>query len=334
MDGQEPADTGIHDEDKVLGESVQSDGKGTFRYQAKQVFLTYSQADGLLRSDLISALQELGYHKIFGGEEQHRDGGRHYHILAEYSGEKKRFETRNCRFWDVKEHHPNVRHVKNWDRCFAYCAKGGNIFTIGDVDPVLAGGSIKGFSGRKRDCEELIRHVKAKFIRSPFPIALPYEKQNEPFFSIAEPRYWHRQRCLYVFGKAGTGKSTYFEEKLAGRSHYVAGDGDLSFDTYSGELCVLYDDRLPTLLQLISVLNYSTERRPCPGRQRYVQRFFEANQARFVIIIYNRRVAWDMFCTCSAACTCPGCSRTIYFDWDKHYDFSMIKSLNKRIDFC
>lgn len=333
MDGQEPAGAGGDDEDKVLGESVISDGEAKFRYQAKQVFLTYSQADRLDRATLIRALQDLGYHKLFGGEELHRNGGRHYHILAEYNGEQKRFDTRNCRFWDVEGHHPNVRHVKNWDRCYAYCAKGGNVFTIGDVDPVLAGGKIQGFSARKRDCEELIRHTAAKFVRSPFPIAMPYEKQND-VFSIAQPRYWHRQRCLYVFGTAGTGKSTYFEKILAGCSHYAAGDGELSYDTYSGQLCVLYDDRLPKLCDLISCLNYSTERRPCPGRQRYVQRFFEANQARFVIIIYNRRVAWDMFCTCCAACTCPGCSRTIYFDWDKHYDFSMIKSLNKRIDYC
>lgn len=299
-------------DDEGLAEPLES--KGTFRYTSAKVFLTYSQADGLTASDIITALQELGYYKGIVGTEHHIDGGLHYHVIA--FNAKAKTDIKNVRYWDVGGKHPNVRHVKSVDRCFAYLTKDGTFESWGNPDVLLAKGQITGFCNRKKDLEEFVRYVRSKTAKSPFPISLPYLADE---FVIEEPSRVDRQRCLYIYGAPNTGKSKYFTDIADGTSTYYPVDGELAYDAYGGEILVVYDDKMPPLQHLIQLLNYSKSDRPCPGRQRYCVRTLRGQQARFVVIIMNRLIPWEIGCTNSFSCNCPGCTRTIYYNWDKHF---------------
>lgn len=316
MDGQEP------DADVPGLRAVDASGDGKFRFTSSKVFLTYSQADAIDRSTIITTLEALGYHKIYGGQEQHQDGGKHFHVLAWSS--KKKIDIKNPRYWDIGGVHPNVRNVRSTEAAIAYLSKDGDTFVHGNPDILTEGGKIKGFRSFKADFEEFKRHVRSKHQVSPFPLELP-------FFTLREPTKQQRQRCLYVWGPPDSGKTRYFTERLDGKSTYAAGFGELEFDTYGEELCVLYDDHLPLLSTLICLLNYSEVDKPCPGRQRYYQRFLRGRQARFVVIIMNRLVPWENGCTNSSQCNCPGCTRCIYYNWFK-YGVSVVSQGNIRID--
>ncbi len=305
-----------------------SDVKGSFRYTSQWVFLTYAQANELDRADILRGLEQLGYYKIFGGQELHQDGGRHFHVIAQQA--KKKVDIRNARYWDIGGVHPNVRHVKNFDRIWTYCSKDGDTFGVGNLDPLLAKGSFQGFRARKADLEEFKSYVADKGKRSPFPFDLPFKKTDTITIGVPQPS--DRQRCLYITGRANTGKTRYFTNILAGSSVYYGADGDLEFDGYCRELLILYDDRVPPLPSLISALNYTEESTPCPGRQRYYRRSFLPRQARFVIIIGNLLKPWMPGCTNSKSCDCPGCTRCIYFNWDLHYEDPMIAA-QPRLDY-
>nr|DAV52784.1 MAG TPA: Rep protein [Genomoviridae sp.] len=301
----------------------------SFRFNSQWVFLTYAQANTLDRGQILEALQGLGYFQIFGGEESHQDGGRHFHIICRHS--KKKIDVRNGRYWDIAGHHPNVRHVRNFDKVWSYCAKDGNTFSAGTIDPLIQKGSFSGFRNRKADLEEFKRHVADKGRRSPFPLLL-WEHKHAGGITLVEPTAADRQRCLYVTGTPNSGKSRYFTALLDGTSSFYAADGELEFDSYGQELLIVYDDRLPSLPSLISTLNYSKECRPCPGRQRYFQRSFKGGQVRFVIIIINNPKPWVPSCTNSSSCFCPGCTRCIYYNWDLHYEDPSLVNVS-RIDF-
>lgn len=326
MDGTEPDDT--------PGLTIDSDGKTAFRFTSSKVFLTYSQANDLDRSQIIKALVSLGYHKVFGSEERHDDGGRHFHIMAE--SPKTKTDIKNPRYWDITSvsgisYHPNVRRIQNPDRVYTYISKDGDTFSYGRTDILIANGTFRGFSSRKRDLEEFNRYVRSKTLTNPFPLRLPLEFTGETIIDF--PKGEHRQRCLWVWGPANTGKSYYFQQLLNGTSTFYPGDGELSFDNYLGEVLLLYDDKLPPLPTLIDILNVTKADRTCPGRQRYSCRFLLRKQARFVIIITNQLVPWMLGCTNSLACKCPGCTRTIYFDWTKNYLIPPVIVDQNRVDF-
>jgi len=310
------------------GDLVEGGEKG-FRFTSSKVFLTYAQADDLSRDRLLSALGDLGYYKIYAGEELHSDGGKHYHVIAFDS--KKKVDIKNARYWDIDGRHPNVRHIKSFEKAYFYVSKDGNTFGTGTIDPIIQTGSVRGFRSIKADYEEFTRYVRTKSLRCPFPLILPYCKDGD--ISICKPDPKHRQRCLWIHGPANTGKSYYFTRLLDGASIYYAGDGELAFDTYSGEVLIVYDDKLPSLSTCIELLNTTKADRICPGRQRYYPRVLQRDQARFVIIISNQLVPWCGGCQNSTDCQCPGCTRTIYFNWIKHYDVPSFIDDQKRSDF-
>lgn len=96
-----------------------------FRFQGKNVFLTYAQAENLSSDAIIWALRDKvptpdGW---VCGEENHQDGGKHFHVMVKY---ETRIDIRDQRFFDVEGYHPNIQSVRSPKNVIKYCIKDGN----------------------------------------------------------------------------------------------------------------------------------------------------------------------------------------------------------------
>lgn len=78
-----------------------------FRFQAKNVFLTYPKC-AEPKEDLLAHLQTLGPELGYGvvSHELHADGSDHLHALACF---KTKYSTRDKRSFDWRGHHPNIQ---------------------------------------------------------------------------------------------------------------------------------------------------------------------------------------------------------------------------------
>lgn len=102
-----------------------------FRISAKNVLLTYPQANGeqysieSLRLFLLDAAPHIQYYTIC--EERHDDEGRHFHAFITFA---RKFSSRNVRIFDWEGKHPNIdtaiRSIRN---SITYCKKDGNFVT-------------------------------------------------------------------------------------------------------------------------------------------------------------------------------------------------------------
>lgn len=94
------------------------DGK-QFKFAAKSVFLTYAQSK-LSPEQIAEYLGTIGCHRYVIGTERHRDGGTHFHVVA---GWEKRIQTKNPRYFDIANEHPNIQCPRNIRNCLAYATK-------------------------------------------------------------------------------------------------------------------------------------------------------------------------------------------------------------------
>lgn len=112
----------------------------TFRFQGKNIFLTYSQcplSPSVVSSAIVSLLPgKIDYGLV--GQENHKEQdiegcqGLHLHVTLVM---KKRFSTRNCRFFDLSlgedVYHPKIEKVRSLQHALVYTAKEGNVVGIG-----------------------------------------------------------------------------------------------------------------------------------------------------------------------------------------------------------
>lgn len=115
----------------------------SFRFAARYALLTYSQCGDLDPFDVVCHLASLGAECIVGRED-HADGGVHLHAFTDFG---RKFQSRNCRVFDVGGHHPNVSPSQGtpeegWD----YAIKDGDVVGGGLERP---GGSRVSPSGSK-----------------------------------------------------------------------------------------------------------------------------------------------------------------------------------------
>lgn len=105
-----------------------------FRCDAKNFFLTYPQANNISsKQQLLEFLRDKreGVSYICVGQESHQDGNTHYHALIRYKG---RFNCKNDRFFDFKEHHPNIQGAKHPEKVKKYVTKDGDFIEWGDLE--------------------------------------------------------------------------------------------------------------------------------------------------------------------------------------------------------
>lgn len=102
------------------------------RINAKNYFLTYAQAERIeSKEHLLGYLRGLvpTPERWAIGEEEHADGGRHYHVLLGYAN---RFDLTNNRFFDYQGHHPNIQAARAPNQVLAYVTKD-------DAEPLVQG---------------------------------------------------------------------------------------------------------------------------------------------------------------------------------------------------
>lgn len=106
-----------------------------FQLNTKHVFLTYPQCD-LSVSGLLARLKELcpnaNYYCV--SSERHESGELHRHAIMQFA---EPFRTRDQRYFDVSNFHPNLQGARNPSKVREYVQKGGDFLEEGIwVDPL------------------------------------------------------------------------------------------------------------------------------------------------------------------------------------------------------
>jgi len=103
-----------------------------FRFSSKQVFLTYPKCN-TTKEELAEFLNTKGdAQRLIVAQEEHKDGTPHLHAYVKYA---KPIHTRDCRFFDFKDHHPNIEAPRTPKAVLQYVTKDGNFIQQGiDVD--------------------------------------------------------------------------------------------------------------------------------------------------------------------------------------------------------
>jgi len=90
---------------------------GPFRIYAKNFFLTYSQSN-LDRTDVELYFDGLESNPGWcAAQEQHQDGGRHWHILLQYV---RRRNVREPRYFDILGEHPRIEACRDFRASYEY----------------------------------------------------------------------------------------------------------------------------------------------------------------------------------------------------------------------
>lgn len=100
-----------------------------FRVNAKTLFLTYPQAEGIESKEALKDFLETFWPtKVIVGREFHEDGGVHYHACVAFA---ERQDIRDCRRFDFSGCHPRIEAARSPKRSVAYCAKDGDYVVRG-----------------------------------------------------------------------------------------------------------------------------------------------------------------------------------------------------------
>lgn len=95
-----------------------------FRFNAKNLFATYPQAEGLTTERVVRFYkEELKCSEYTVGRELHADGHIHYHCLVRWD---QPFETRNERMFDIDGRHPNIQTARSPQAIYTYVTKDGD----------------------------------------------------------------------------------------------------------------------------------------------------------------------------------------------------------------
>lgn len=178
----------------------------SFKFNAKQLFLTYPQCT-LSKEFVLEKLQQITAIKTYTiAQEAHADGTPHVHALILF---EKRYHTTSSRAFDIEGFHPNVKSLKttsDFKRVHDYVCKDKNFITtyVARTNPTELLG--------KRILEEGL--TPQVVYENP---ALLFKNFNSirswvNFTSSVHPRPLSRlkKRHIWLYGNSNTGKSTWF----------------------------------------------------------------------------------------------------------------------------
>lgn len=94
-----------------------------FQFKSKNVFLTYAQCPIQKEEALRRILLLCPGTAILVGHETHEDGGHHLHVFIQST---EPIRTRNERFFDLDNYHPNIQSARQPKSTYAYCKKEGD----------------------------------------------------------------------------------------------------------------------------------------------------------------------------------------------------------------
>lgn len=98
----------------------------TFQFNAKNIFLTYPQCQVPKETLLEHLTCLLPGAQVVVAQELHEDGTPHLHALVKCT---TAFRTRNKRYFDFSDHHPNIQGARNVGDVHNYVTKSGNYVT-------------------------------------------------------------------------------------------------------------------------------------------------------------------------------------------------------------
>ena len=167
----------------------------TFQLNSRYVLLTYAQCGELDPWKINTLLSGLGAECIIG-REHHRDEGIHLHAFVDFG---RKFRTRNPRFADVEDCHPNIQPFgrtpeKGWD----YAIKDGEVVAGGLGRPergeVSGAGDPWTIVANATDCVEfwcMVRELAPRALLTNFTSLRAYadwnfRPQKRPYSTPAE----------------------------------------------------------------------------------------------------------------------------------------------------
>lgn len=162
----------------------------SFRYNARKVFLTYPRCD-LSMQDMLEGLASIRpYQQHCISQENHADGGRHLHVLLQYSTP---VNTTNERYFDVQGYHPNITKPRDVKDVLKYIKKDGNFLEDWPVKRGYA--EILSEATDKKNFMSLMKDNQPKdFVlnqeRIEYYADKYYERPPSPYQQIFEPQPW------------------------------------------------------------------------------------------------------------------------------------------------
>jgi len=234
-----------------------------FRYNARKVFLTYPRCD-LSMQDMLEGLASIRpYQQHCISQENHADGGRHLHVLLQYSTP---INTTNERYFDVQGYHPNITKPRDVKDVLKYIKKDGNFLEDWPVKRGYA--EILSEATDKENFMSLMRENQPKdFVlnqeRIEYYADKYYERPPSPYQQIFEPQPWRlpsqindwvstefpkqgillyynldRPKSLWICGPSRSGKTAW--ARSLGRHIYWGGMSNL--DVWDPEASYLVID--------------------------------------------------------------------------------------------
>jgi len=247
-----------------------------FRLRAKQLFLTYPQANDINEDDILHILNRDGapiYALI--AREQHQDGNFHFHCFVDYANIR---DIRDERYFDCSGHHPNTQGVRNRRAVISYCKKQGSFTEFGTdsteatkKEQIAAIASIeeltqavnrgllhwKGYSRLRLDLSTFLRDQHALNTKN----SLDMHQLRLNSCTIGECITFQftmkfKAKQLYIFGPPNTGKTSLLQQYNEATLFYAPNNNDwngfnedihkiIVFDEFHGQV------PLSTMLQVL-----------------------------------------------------------------------------------
>lgn len=252
--------------DRLAAEALHEEKRQCRRWRYTHVALTYSQCneDGSVRA-IEAKLRERGADEWLLYEEEHKDGGTHYHA---YVCRWTRFDFTNARYFDVQVgthiEHPNiqgVRNVKAWkkyigkDRKLVGCYPGSagpdeaGTGPADDAITVAANGDLERARQIIRVDPRYLLHggrMEANIRRLAGEPVAPARFGPEDFRACEElKRATEEKKTLVLSGPTGTGKTQWARanypdapiwSSFRGKNGSRVGEGAVIFDDVDHEL--------------------------------------------------------------------------------------------------
>lgn len=263
----------VRDEEEDV--DVKEDAK-SFRFNRKDVFLTYAQCDIGYKVILEQLKLIAPVAKWLGCDEKHADGNQHSHLYVQF---QTAIDSKNIKVFDVRGYHPNIKKPKKAELSglFAYIMKDGHY--EGNVDILAL--KIDGFNRRRQDLNAFIDYVKFKGLKEvEWPITLPCGMRYNP-------TVLGKKRHIWIVGRPSMGKTTWVQDTFAGCRVFCRAPTEFPFETYEGEEVIIYDDIIPKFSELSAVSNVYKIKTHVPGKVRYRSCHWPLNQERIMIVLSN-----------------------------------------------
>lgn len=270
-----------------------------FRFSARSVLLTYPKCDENPLTAFEWFKNNFPWKYVCVGQEHHKDGDLHLHAYIQFT---KKFESVNCRVFDLDQFHPNIvpstkRHhtPANAKR---YCAKEGFKFVetepiSEELDCILEEAPI---GKRKNLYFDYVWYRQYKEFRRlsdlEWPITINYHDENGQLasFTLERPDPSKKNRNLWIVGPPNAGKTWWINHNFGGRRVFLPGV-EFPYEGYDNQDLIVYDDHAPkSFSELANIVNTHNVPMQVAGKHRYTTLNWMMGHTRTIIVLSNKTI--------------------------------------------